>query len=90
MLTINGQDFPVAELLGWGTSQRSGDNFVAKVLEEVTKLHRRGLAYEDLNQHLEADTSDPQIRALWTGDALQGHIDTIFGRGVLHERPEAP
>ncbi|MDE2987041.1 MAG: hypothetical protein OXT70_03175, partial [Chloroflexota bacterium] len=84
MLTIpvradDAEAFSVGELLGGGVSAKSGDNIVAKALEEITKLSNRAKAYEELNVQLDNDSQDGSIQGLWTGTELQTQINRIFG-----------
>ncbi len=78
-LELNGDSFPVSELLEGGMSDLMGDNFVAEALEEIMKLRDAVDAYIALDGT--DDTTgdyDPQIRDLWNTDA-QADVDSIFG-----------
>ncbi len=79
MLTVNGENFSVGDLLGGGMSGLSGKNIVKDALAEITKLSNRAKAYEELNVQLDNETQDAAIVELWNDTALQTQINRIFG-----------
>ena len=79
MLNLNGEDFPISDLLEDGMAMLMGKNFVAEALAEIQKLRGAVDAYIALDG-TDDDTGDydAQIRALWNDDA-QADINSIFG-----------
>ena len=74
MLKLNGEDFPISDLLEDGMAMLMGKNFVAEALTEIQKLRDAVDAYIALDG-TDDDTGDydTQIRALWNTDAQDGH-----------------
>ena len=94
-LTLNGENFPISDLLGSGTSELRGDNFVAAALKEVKKLKAQVEAYIVLdNADGEYDaTYEPSMRNLWNGtdtiSGAQGEVDNLFGINTTPD-PDEP
>jgi hypothetical protein len=79
MLKLNGEEFPISDLLEGGMAELMGKNFVAEALAELQKLRDAVDAYISLDG-TDDDTGDydMQIRMLWNEDA-QGDVNSIFG-----------
>ena len=66
MLKLNGEEFPISDLLEGGMAELMGKNFVAEALAEIQKLRDAVDAYISLDG-TDDDTGDydMQIRILW-------------------------
>ncbi len=82
-LKVAGETFPLAELLGAGTSTQDGDNFVAEARTELEKISAQVATLIDLfGDGDAADTATlvTQLGNKW--DDAQAAIDDVFGVAV--------
>ena len=88
-LKVAGETFPLAELLGAGTSTQDGDNFVAEARTELEKISAQvDTLIKLFGDGDAADTSTlrTQLTNKW-GDA-QDEIDAVFGEATVTLEPE--
>ena len=78
-LSIGGQTFSIADLLGAGSASAMGDNYVAKALENVEKA--LGDATALLNLAEEPTGLSGLLDQQWT--RVQTAVDTVFGTGTV-------
>ena len=85
-LTVGGNTFTIADLLGAGSASASGDNFVASARAEIEKI--RG----DVAALLGLDTAPPGLTGILTSrwGAIQTEVNKLFGAGKVNLGTTAP
>ena len=78
-LTVGGNTFTMADLLGAGSASASGNNFVASARTEIEKI--RG----DVAALLGLDTAPPGLTGILTSrwGAIQTEVNKLFGAGKV-------
>ncbi len=85
-LTVGGNTFTIADLLGTGSASASGDNFVVSARAEIEKI--RG----DVAALLGLDTAPPGLTGILTSrwGAIQTEVNKLFGAGKVNLGTTAP
>ena len=85
-LTVGGNTFTMADLLGAGSASASGDNFVVSARAEIEKI--RG----DVAALLGLDTAPPGLTGILTSrwGAVQTEVNKLFGAGKVNLGTTAP
>ena len=91
MLTVAGSAFPIEELLGSGTADAEGDNFVAKARADIEKIRDQAALLVNAFDFEGADSEDKdilerQLERKWT--AAESALNKVFGAGAVSLRAE--